>query len=59
MQAAAALNGQHQQAPYSQGNVDLTDKAAVEAADRKRFAFVNEIVDKVESRKVLTKNKNF
>ena len=59
VQAAAALNGQRQQAPYSQGNVDLTDKAAVEAADRKRFAFVNEIVDKVESRKVLTKNKNF
>jgi len=59
VQAAAALNGQSQKAPYNQGNVDLTDKAAVEAADRKRFEFVNKIVAKVETRKVLTKNKNF
>ena len=59
VQAAAALNGQSQKAPYNQGNVDLTDKKAVEAADRKRFEFVNKIVAKVETRKVLTKNKNF
>ena len=59
VQAAAALAGQSQKAPYNQGNVDLTDKAAVEAADRKRFEFVNKIVAKVETRKVLTKNKNF
>ena len=58
-QAAAALNGQSQKAPYNQGDVDLTDKSAVEAADRKRFEFVNKIVASVESRKVLTKNKNF
>lgn len=48
-----------QAAPYHQGEIDLTDKKAVEAADRKRFAFVNEIVDAVETRKVLTKDKNF
>ena len=59
VQAAAALNGQDQKAPYNQGNVDLTDKSAVEAADRKRFAFVNKIVASVETRKVLTKNRNF
>ena len=59
VQAAATLAGQSQKAPYNQGNVDLTDKAAVEAADRKRFEFVNKIVAKVESRKVLTKHKNF
>ena len=59
VQAAAALNGQSQKAPYSQGNVDLTDKKAVEAADRKRFEFVNKIVSKVESRKVFTKDRNF
>ena len=47
-----------QKAPYNQGNVDLTDKKAVEAADRKRFDFVNKIVKDVESRKVLTKDKN-
>ena len=56
--AAAALNGQTQKAPYNQGNIDLTDKKAVEAADRKRFEFVNKIVAKVETRKVLTKDKN-
>ena len=59
VQAAAALNGQSQKAPYNQGDVDLTDKSSVEAADRKRFEFVNKIVASVESRKVLTKNKNF
>lgn len=47
-----------QKAPYNQGDVDLTDKAAVEAADRKRFEYVNDIVKKVENRKVLTKDKN-
>ena len=59
VQAAVAQVGQSQNAPYSQGSVDLTDKKAVEAADRKRFEFVNKIVGKVESRKVLTRNKNF
>ena len=57
VQAAAALNGQTQKAPYNQGSIDLTDKKAVEAADRKRFEFVNKIVAKVETRKVLTKDK--
>ncbi|MBQ2988658.1 MAG: ferrous iron transporter B [Clostridia bacterium] len=56
--AATVRIGTVQKAPYAQGDVDLTDKAAVEAADRKRFAFVNEIVKSVESRKVLTKNRN-
>ena len=59
IQAAAALAGKDQIAPYSQGNVDLTDKKTVEAADRKRFDFVNKIVRKVETRKVLTKDKNY
>ena len=57
--AAAELVGKEQIAPYTQDGVDLTDKKAVEAADRKRFAFVNKIVAQVESRKVLTKDKNF
>ena len=59
VQAAAALNGKSQKAPYNQGSVDLTSKQAVEAADRKRFEFVNKIVAKVETRKVLTRDKNF
>ena len=59
VKAAAAAKGQSQKAPYHQGNVDLTSKTAVEAADRKRFEFVNKIVASVETRKVLTKDKNF
>jgi len=59
VKAAAAMNGQGQKAPYNQGNVDLTNKEAVIAADKKRFEFVNAIVASVETRKVLTKEKNF
>ena len=58
VKAAASLNGQGQKAPYHQGNIDLTSKQAVEAADRNRFTFVNGIVKSVETRKVLTKEKN-
>ena len=59
VKAAVALKGQRQKAPYEQGNIDLSDKKAVEAADRKRFAFVNGIVKAVETRKVLTREKNY
>ncbi len=58
VKAAVALKGHGQKAPYEQGNIDLTSKAAVEAADRKRFDFVNKIVSEVETRKVFTKDKN-
>ncbi|MBR3307508.1 MAG: ferrous iron transporter B [Lachnospiraceae bacterium] len=54
---AAELKGSGQKAPYDEGNVDLTDKVSVEAADRKRFEFVNKIVSEVEVRKTLTKDK--
>ena len=58
IQVAASLAGKTQKAPYQQGDVDLTSKQAVEAADRKRFAFVNQIVSQVESRKILTRDWN-
>ncbi len=58
IKAAVAQIGKGQKALYSQGDVDLTSKAAVEQADRKRFEFVNKVVKAVESRKVLTKDKN-
>lgn len=58
VEAAISLVGKNQVAPYSQGDIDLTDKAIVEAADRNRFEFVNKIVADVESRKILTKDKN-
>ena len=59
VKAAADLEGKGQKEPYVQGNIDLTNKAEVEAADRKRFEFVNKIVSEVENRKALTKDKNF
>ena len=58
VKAAAALNGQDQKAPYTQGDVDLTNKKEVEKADRARFAFVNGVVKQVETRKVHTRDKN-
>ena len=58
VQSAISLVGKTQTAPYSQGQIDLTDKAVVQAADRKRFEFVNKIVSEVENRKILTKDKN-
>ncbi len=54
---AIAQIGKTQNAPYRQGNIDLTNKAAVEEADRRRFAFVNALVREVETRKVLTREK--
>ena len=59
VEVAVSRVGTNQTAPYNQGDVDLTDKKAVQAADRKRFAFVNKIVKSVETRKILTKDKNF
>ncbi|MBE6772787.1 MAG: ferrous iron transporter B [Ruminococcaceae bacterium] len=58
VKAASKLSGKTQNAPYTQGDVDLTDKAAVVEADKKRFEFVNGIVSAVEERKVLTNERN-
>ena len=59
VKAAVARCGQNQETAYAQGDVDLTDKAAVQAADRKRYAFVNGIVAQVETRKIFTKDRNY
>ena len=59
VKAAASLVGKTQAAPYTQGNVDLSSREAVQAADRARFQFVNKIVSQVETRQVLTRDKNF
>lgn len=58
VEAAVASAGTVQAAPYIQDHIEITNKQAVEAADRKRFAFVNQLVKAVESRKVFTKDKN-
>ena len=43
IEAAVSQAGKEQTAPYIQGDIDLTDKTVVEAADRTRFEFVNAI----------------
>ncbi|WP_027208265.1 ferrous iron transporter B [Butyrivibrio hungatei] len=58
IKTAMSFEGKAQEMPYNQGDVDLNDKAAVEAADRKRFEFVNNIVDQVESRRDNPKEHN-
>ncbi len=58
IEAAVTQSGKEQTSPYIQGDIDLSDKVVVDVADRKRFEFVNNIVKEVETRKVLTKDKN-
>ena len=58
IEVAANSVGKTQTSPYRQVDVDLSSKAAAEAADRERFAFVNSIVATVETRKVMTNKKN-
>ena len=59
IKAAVSCIGKGQKAAYVQGDIDLTSKKAVAAADRKRFEFVNGIVKEVESRTVRTRDKNY
>ena len=59
LETAVSQVGKKQIAPYVQEDIDLTNRSEVEAADRKRFEFVNKIVKEVETRKVLTRHKNF
>ncbi len=54
VEKAISLKGKGQQAPYLQADIDLKDKAQVDKEDRKRFAFVNDIVKAVETREILS-----
>ena len=54
IEKAISLVGTEQKAPYLQADIDLHDKAQVDAEDRKRFSFVNGIVGEVETRKQLS-----
>lgn len=58
VETAVSLIGKEQKAVYTEKGVDLLDKASVEEADRKRFEFVKDVVDKVETRKVQAKDTN-
>ena len=55
---AVSLAGTIQKPPYLQADIDLHDKAAVDAEDRKRYSFVNKIVGEVETRKTLSAETN-
>ena len=57
--AAIAAQGSLQSAPFDQGVIDLADKDSVTECDKRRYAFVNSIVERVETRKILTNEKNF
>ena len=52
MKTAIALQGKTQQAPY------MSAETCGQEADRDRFRFVKNVVEQVEQRKVLTKNRN-
>ena len=58
VKAAVRRAGMNQDAPYHQGDVDLSSREAVTAADRARFAFVDSIVKQVEHRKIFTRDLN-
>ena len=57
MQAVLGQVGKGQVAPYWDSAVYNTKEAAAEA-DRRRFAFVKQVVAQVERRKILTRQKN-
>ena len=59
IEVSLSQTGKEQMFLYSQDKIDFTNKEAVKVADRKRFEFVNAIVKEVETRKVLTRDKNF
>lgn len=55
---AVEIKGKKQQASYNDSGVNMADKSAVEASDRKRFEFVKDIVSNVENRKVSSNIQN-
>jgi len=58
IKAVSSVIGKGQKAPYMQRDIDVSSKEEVQAEDRRRFEFVNEIVSSVETRKVLTNKEN-
>ena len=58
IEVAASRVGMKQEAPFTQGEIDLTNIEAVKTVDRKRFMFANNIVKEVETRKTLSSAKS-
>lgn len=59
VKAALSIVGSSQEAPYTDGELDLSCREEVLAADRRRFDFVNAIVSQVEKRKTFSTERNF
>lgn len=57
IEAAASRKGEAQSAPYTDMMGAITDEESAKAADRRRFAFVTDVVNAVETRKVHTQDK--
>lgn len=55
--AAVKARGKGQKAAFNVGSIDLKDKKAVEASDKKRYEFIKEIITKVEKRQVKSSQK--
>ncbi len=55
--SALGIVGNSQIAPFKESGIDLIDKESAQMADKKRFEFVNEIVECVEIRKIKTKDR--
>ncbi|MGM0470956.1 MAG: ferrous iron transport protein B [Bacillota bacterium] len=49
---AVEVSGQTQKAPFARPDIDMTDRSAVESADKERYEFVKNIVAEVEDREV-------
>ncbi|KLV09088.1 iron transporter FeoB [Photobacterium aquae] len=49
---AAEVKGQSQNAPFTQKYTEITDAESVQAFDAERFAFVKQLVAKIETRQV-------
>ncbi|MDO4490037.1 MAG: ferrous iron transporter B [Lachnospiraceae bacterium] len=56
MDTASSLVGKEQMAPFNPGQIDKDSREQVIASDRKRFAWVNTLVAKVEIREEQTKD---
>ncbi len=54
IQTVISVKGATQKAAFNKGDVDLSDKNAVTESDKKRYDFVNSIVEAVETREVKT-----
>ena len=58
VEAAIASVGKGQIAPFVDTDADYSTKDGADRSDKKRYAFVNDIVTKVERRKFFTKDRN-